>query len=90
MVEYSKPNEGRPPKLLGTISRRQLTVGHEYARLFEYDHLPEELQKVSKPFSDLAQLLMYGERAGDPMVQMALIKLWEAKNLAVLAAARKY
>lgn len=63
---------------------------HGYARLFEYDHLPQHLQDVSKPFSDLAQLLMYGDNANDPMVNLALIKLWEAKNLAVLASARKY
>ena len=30
-------------------------MSREIMRFFEYDHLPEHLQEVSKPFCDLAQ-----------------------------------
>ena len=72
------------------VSEKVLTMSHPYARLFAYDHLPEDLQVVSSPFAKLATSLMYGPNANDPMINLALIKIWEAKNLAVLAAARKY
>lgn len=48
-------------------------------RRFAYDHLPEHLQKVSKPFADLAATITN---------EKALDKLFEAKNLVVLDAAR--
>jgi hypothetical protein len=65
-------------------------MGHELARLFKYDHLPEHLQEVSKPFAELADKLMY-----EPAMLMSktiqyecLMKLWEAKNLAVVMVAQ--
>lgn len=62
---------------------------HPLARLFFYSHLPPELQEVSKPFYDLANTVMYDQPAmlANPELQRAtLYKLWEAKNLAVVAA----
>ena len=56
-------------------------------RWFAYDHLPERLQKISKPFSELAHKL--SEELEGIEVTAALDKLWEAKNLAVVSAARK-
>jgi hypothetical protein len=61
---------------------------HPLARLFEYDHLPEHLQEVSMPYARLANTLLYGDNPDDPLVHAALMKLWEAKNLAVLLFAR--
>lgn len=52
---------------------------------FRYDHLPEHLQEVSKPFHDLAQQL--AETLTGPEVTRALERLWDAKNWAVLACA---
>ncbi|MEU1141770.1 hypothetical protein ABZ392_33680 [Streptomyces sp. NPDC005885] len=51
---------------------------------FRYDHLPEHLQEVSRPFHDLAQQLV--ETLTGPEVTRALERLWDAKNWSVLAA----
>lgn len=56
-------------------------------RWFVYDHLPEKLQEISKPFHALAHKL--AEELEGIEVTAALDKLWEAKNLAVVSAARK-
>ena len=51
---------------------------------FKYGHLPENLQKVSKPFCDLAnhiELLL----PRNPERTVALRKLFEAKDAAVRA-----
>ncbi|MFI8299981.1 hypothetical protein ACIGCZ_29055 [Streptomyces nigra] len=51
---------------------------------FRYDHLPQHLQQVSKPFHDLAHQL--AETLAGPEVTKALDDLWKSKNWAVLAA----
>lgn len=52
---------------------------------FRFDHLPERLALVSKPFSDLAYEV--ARRGGDgPEVTVCLRKLLEAKDAAVRAA----
>ncbi|MFJ5157025.1 hypothetical protein ACIQCF_36930 [Streptomyces sp. NPDC088353] len=53
-------------------------------RNFRYDHLPEPLQKVSRPFHDLAHEL--AKTLSGPEVTKALDDLWAAKNWAVVAA----
>lgn len=53
-------------------------------RNFRFDHLPQNLQAVSKPFHDLAQQL--AETLTGPEVTRALGDLWNAKNWAVVAA----
>lgn len=54
-------------------------------RYFEYDHLPQTLQLVSKPFCDLAHQLAL-ELPHCPETSTALRKLLEAKDCAVRAA----
>ena len=51
---------------------------------FEYSHLPEHLQAVSKPFSELAATIVETVDAG-PERTVALRKLLEAKDAAVRA-----
>lgn len=51
---------------------------------FEYEHLPEHLQAVSKPFGDLAYALCETVEGG-PEQTVALRKLLEAKDAAVRA-----
>ncbi|MGW5409036.1 hypothetical protein [Streptomyces spiralis] len=51
---------------------------------FRFDHLPERLQAVSRPFHDLAHQL--AETLSGPEVTKALDDLWKAKNWAVLVA----
>ena len=51
---------------------------------FEYSHLPEHLQEVSKPFGDLATALCETVDGG-PERTVALRKLLEAKDAAVRA-----
>lgn len=54
-------------------------------KFFKYDHLPERLQAISKPFADLA--LQVAERAPQNQeTTVALRKLLEAKDAAVRAA----
>lgn len=52
---------------------------------FEYAHLPEKLQAVSKPFGELAKGLCETVEPG-PERTVALRKLLEAKDAAVRAA----
>ncbi|MEL6850505.1 MAG: hypothetical protein AAFP92_18435 [Bacteroidota bacterium] len=53
-------------------------------QFFKYDHLPEHLQEISKPFSDLAHL-MAEKLPNNPESTSMLRKLLEAKDWAVRA-----
>lgn len=57
------------------------------AQFFAYNHLPEKLQMVSKPFGDLAALVLQLPR--NPERTVALRKLLEAKDAAVRATIAK-
>lgn len=54
-------------------------------KFFVYEHLPEKLQKTSKPFHDLAHQMEESLPPGDEK-SMAFRKLIEAKDCAVRAA----
>jgi hypothetical protein len=51
-------------------------------QFFKYDHLPRHLQETSKPFSDLAHLVV-ATTPVNPEQAQALRKLLEAKDCAV-------
>ena len=51
-------------------------------QFFKYDHLPEHLQAVSKPFHDLAHILVE-KTPSNPEQTTALRKLLESKDCAV-------
>jgi len=51
---------------------------------FAFEHLPENLQAISKPFGELAQLIC-NTIEGGPERTVALRKLLEAKDAAVRA-----
>lgn len=53
-------------------------------QFFVYAHLPEDLQQISKPFSDLANLI-HDRLPRNPERSTALRKLLEAKDCAVRA-----
>jgi hypothetical protein len=53
-------------------------------QFFEYAHLPEHLQAVSKPFGELAAQIE-ATLPGNPEKTVALRKLLEAKDCAVRA-----
>lgn len=53
-------------------------------QFFAYEHLPEYLQAVSKPFGDLARQ-MENDLPGNPEKSTAMRKLLEAKDCAVRA-----
>lgn len=55
-------------------------------KFFEYDHLPESLQPVSKAFHTLAHELAADINLDGPELTVALRKLLEAKDCAVRAA----
>lgn len=54
-------------------------------QFFAYAHLPQHLQAVSAPFSELAEKL-HAEVPRNPERTVALRKLLEAKDAAVRAA----
>lgn len=54
-------------------------------KFFVYDHLPDHLQIVSKPFKDLAEFLE-DLLPRSPEKSVALRKLLESKDAAVRAA----
>lgn len=54
-------------------------------RLFQFDHLPEHLQAISRPYAGLAAALLR-VLPDSPELTNALHRLWESKNLAVVAA----
>lgn len=51
-------------------------------RYFRFEHLPEHLQTVSRPFHDLAHTIVHG-LPRNPERTVALRKLLEAKDCAV-------
>lgn len=55
---------------------------HYLLQFFKYDHLPELLQKVSKPFAELAHSIDM-QLPQNPESTTALRKLLEAKDCAV-------
>lgn len=60
-------------------------MNHDYLlQFFAYSHLPEHLQKVSEPFSVLANLIV-DTVPSNPERTVALRKLLEAKDCAVRA-----
>lgn len=57
------------------------------AQFFAFEHLPAHLQEVSKPFADLATVVLTLPR--NPERTVALRKLLEAKDAAVRAKLAK-
>lgn len=53
-------------------------------QFFEYKHLPEHLQEISKPFGELANNIV-NTLPSNPERTVALRKLLEAKDCAVRA-----
>lgn len=57
-------------------------------QFFSYQHLPEKLQEISKPFGELA-ILIESKLPRNPERSTALRKLLEAKDCAVRAQLAK-
>lgn len=55
-------------------------------RYFEFSHLPERLQEISRLFFELAHGLAADTELDGPELTVALRKLLEAKDAAVRAA----
>lgn len=53
-------------------------------QFFAYSHLPQHLQEISKPFAELAELIV-STLPSNPERTVALRKLLEAKDCAVRA-----
>jgi hypothetical protein len=53
-------------------------------QFFVFDHLPEHLREISKPFAELAEWIDE-QLPGNPEKETALRKLLEAKDCAVRA-----
>lgn len=59
-------------------------VPHYLLQFFNYNHLPEHLQRISAPFHDLAWQIFH-QLPSNPETTSALRKLLEAKDCAVRA-----
>lgn len=57
---------------------------HYLLQFFGYEHLPEHLKEISKPFAILANKVIQ-DLPENPETEMALRKLLEAKDCAVRA-----
>lgn len=62
----------------------ELAMNERMLKWFEFEHLPEHLQAVSKPFCELAGAIVETIEGG-PERTVALRKLLEAKDAAVRA-----
>ena len=63
-----------------------INTRHDYLlQFFDYEHLPNYLQAISKPFCDIAKQ-MYSTLPDNPERTMTFRKLLEAKDCAVRAA----
>lgn len=60
-------------------------MSSEILKYFKYEHLPEKLQEVSKPFCELAEQIDEN-LVGCDETSVALRKLLESKDAAVRAA----
>ena len=65
-----------------------MRTSEDVQKLFQYDHLPEYLQVVSKDFYSLALAIINTVPEG-PMRTKALNDLWQSKNWAVAAVAQQ-
>lgn len=61
-----------------------VVVHNSELKFFEYEHLPEALQKYSIPFYEVAKIVLNKINPG-PQREVALQKLLEAKDAAVRA-----
>lgn len=61
-----------------------MTPNYDLLQFFEYSHLPEKLQVISKPFGELAQKIAETLPVNSE-TEAALRKLLEAKDCAVRA-----
>lgn len=69
-------------------STRDTRAEEPILQFFEFRHLPESLQKVSRPFGQLAYIIAE-DLPRNPERSVALRKLLEAKDAAVRAAVFK-
>lgn len=60
------------------------TATEHIMQFFKYDHLPEHLRAISKPFSDMAENIV-NTIPRNPERTVALRKLLESKDAAVRA-----
>lgn len=84
-AERHTPQPELPPSLSAANLLRKIMQEDRMLKWFAWEHLPEKLQAVSKPFGQLATLVCTAIEPG-PERTVALRKLLEAKDAAVRAA----
>ncbi len=70
------------------LPKPKLVAGEHIEQFFAYEHLPQHLQEVSKPFGDLARSII-ATLPRNPERTVALRKLLESKDAAVRAKLAK-
>ncbi|MEH6402523.1 MAG: hypothetical protein V7750_04070 [Sneathiella sp.] len=81
-------NEAKTDSILQRHAKISKAPYKDMLSFFDFRHLPESLQNVSKPFYKLAQSLV-DELPSHPQKMVALQKLLEAKDSAVRIAVAK-
>ena len=77
------------PESMEAIDRKiEHAIGEHIVQFFAYEHLPENLQAISKPFGELAASII-STLPRNPERTVALRKLLEAKDAAVRASVAK-
>lgn len=64
----------------------QVSIRYPILKYFQYAHLPQKLQDISKPYCELAITLAWSHPEGHAEVGAGLRHLLEAKDCAVRAA----
>lgn len=82
-AEAFRTPKGEPPDRKGQLMAEEQRKS--ILRYFRYDHLPEDLQMISKPFYDLAMSMDFRLLPGTEK-SVTFRKLLEAKDAAVRAA----
>lgn len=68
------------------MSQERHPAVEELLGYFEYEHLPEHLQEISRPYCELAEELVESDDVSGRELTVALRKLLESKDCAVRAA----
>lgn len=77
--------------LLNKILASQLkeeTMCAPRLKYFDYDHLPEYLQEISRPFKEIAEQVLQESDVDEFEIEVGLRKLLEAKDCFVRAHVR--
>lgn len=84
LTEHTEKDRAGVDRMLASKQKRKFHMTDRMMQFFAYEHLPDRLQKISKPFGQLAEEICLN-LPSNPERTVALRKLLEAKDCAVRA-----